>query len=127
MGKILEKLIKFGAVGGSGLVVDFGLTYLFKEKIGINKYVANAIGFTAAATSNFYLNKRWTFENASEEILNQYVLFFGIALVGLGINQVVLYTLHHYFRMNFYGAKLVATGLVVFWNFTMNYLITFAT
>ena len=126
MPEILWQLVKFGVVGGSGLVVDFGLTYLVKEKIHINKYVANAIGFTVAATTNFFFNKRWTFGDTSPEVLNQYTLFFGIALVGLVLNQLILFVLHHYFKTNFYLAKLVATGLVVFWNFTMNYLITFA-
>lgn len=126
MDDIFWKLVKFSVVGGSGLVVDFGLTYLAKEKLRINKYVANAIGFAAAATTNFFLNKRWTFGDASPEVINQYSLFFIIALVGLALNQIILYILHHYFRTNFYLAKLVATVLVVFWNFTMNYLITFA-
>ena len=126
MPEIFWKIIKFGVVGGLGLVIDFGLTYLAKEKLNINKYVANAIGFTAAATTNFFLNKRWTFHDTSPEVLNQYTLFFGIALVGLGLNQLILFVLHRYFKTNFYGAKLVATGLVVFWNFAMNYLITFS-
>jgi putative flippase GtrA len=126
MEDILWKLVKFSVVGGSGLVVDFGLTYLAKEKLRINKYVANAIGFTVAATTNFFLNKRWTFGNSSPEVINQYTLFLVIALVGLALNQIILYVVHHYFRTNFYLAKLVATVLVVFWNFTMNYLITFA-
>ncbi len=126
MNDIFWKLVKFSVVGGSGLVVDFGLTYLAKEKFGINKYVANAIGFAMAATTNFFLNKHWTFDDTSPEVLNQYTFFFIIALVGLALNQIILYVLHHYFRANFYLAKLVATGLVVFWNFIMNYLITFS-
>lgn len=126
MHNIFWKLVKFSVVGGSGLIVDFGLTYLAKERLHINKYAANAIGFTVAASTNFFLNKRWTFDDNSSEILNQYTFFFIIALVGLAMNQIILYVLHHYFRTNFYLAKLVATGLVVFWNFIMNYLITFS-
>lgn len=126
MHDIFWKLVKFSVVGGSGLVIDFGLTYLAKERLNVNKYVANAIGFTVAASTNFFLNKRWTFGNTSPQVVNQYTLFFTIALVGLALNQIILYVLHHYFRTNFYLAKLVATGLVVFWNFTMNYLITFS-
>ncbi len=125
MNDILFKLIKFGFVGASGLVIDFGLTYLFKEKVRINKYVANAIGFSAAATSNFFLNKIWTFEDNNTAVLNQYFLFIGIALAGLAINQLVLYLLHHYLKTNFYVAKLLATAVVMFWNFALNYLFTF--
>ena len=49
---ILIKFMKFGAVGATGVVVDFSFTWISKEKLGIQKYFANAIGFTLAATSN---------------------------------------------------------------------------
>ena len=39
--------------------------------------------------------------------------------------DVTIYLLHHRFRMNFYLAKLFATGVVTFWNFFMNYFFTF--
>ena len=45
------KFLKFGVVGFSGVFVDFGITWLCKEKIRLNKYLSNAIGFICAATS----------------------------------------------------------------------------
>jgi len=39
------KFIKFGLVGGSGVLIDFFFTWLAKEKFKIQKYVSNAIGF----------------------------------------------------------------------------------
>ena len=42
---MLIKFIKFLIVGVSGLIIDFGLTYLCKEKIKLNKYLSNSIGF----------------------------------------------------------------------------------
>ena len=62
------KFIKFGVVGFSGVFVDFGITYLCKEKIKINKYVSNAIGFICAATSNYILNRIWTFESENADV-----------------------------------------------------------
>lgn len=63
MNDVLLKFIKFCAVGGSGIIIDFGLTYMCKEMIKINRYLANAIGFITAATSNYVLNRIWTFES----------------------------------------------------------------
>jgi len=51
---LLLKFLKFGSVGLSGMAVDFGITILFKEKLNINKYAANTLGFFSAATSNFF-------------------------------------------------------------------------
>jgi len=65
----LLKFLKFGVVGGSGVIVDFFFTWLFKEKLNTQKYLANAIGFTIAATTNWFLNRIWTFESHNPEVL----------------------------------------------------------
>ena len=54
---MIEQFIKFCVVGGSGVFVDFGITYLCKEWLRLNKYVANSAGFLCAATSNYVLNR----------------------------------------------------------------------
>jgi putative flippase GtrA len=126
MKEVLVKILKFSVVGFSGLIIDFGLTYLFKEKYNINKYVANSIGFTVAASSNYILNKVWTFENTSLNITSQYTSFFLIAIVGLMITNGMIYLLNQKLKWNFYFSKLIAIVLVIAWNFTLNYLYTFA-
>jgi len=126
MEEILVKILKFSIVGFSGLIIDFGLTYLFKEKYKMNKYVANSIGFTVAASSNYILNKVWTFENTSLNITSQYTSFFLIAIVGLLITNGMIYLLNQKLKWNFYFSKLIAIVLVIAWNFTLNYLYTFA-
>ena len=121
----LFKFIKFGVVGFSGVFVDFGVTYLAKEKLNIPKYVANAIGFIIAATSNYFLNRVWTFQSKNPEIAVEFTEFFIISLIGLGLNTLLLWILVSKFKMNFYFAKVFAIGLVTIWNFLANLLITF--
>lgn len=122
---MIQQLIKFCVVGGSGVFVDFGVTYLCKEWLRMNKYVANSLGFLCAATTNYVLNRVWTFQNNDPDIAGQYLRFLGIALIGLGINTLTIWLLHRLLRMNFYAAKLIATGVVTFWNFFMNYFFNF--
>lgn len=121
------KFLKFGIVGFSGVFVDFGITYLAKEKLKIQKYVANAIGFTTAASTNYYLNRIWTFESNNPRIGLEYTEFFIISLIGLAINTLILWLLVSKFRMNFYIAKIFAIAVVTVWNFLANLLITFNT
>ena len=123
----LLKFLKFGVVGFSGVFVDFGITYLAKEKLHIQKYVANAIGFTTAASSNYYLNRVWTFESTNPTIGLEYTEFLIISLIGLAINTFILWILVSKFRMNFYVAKIFAIIVVTIWNFFANVLITFNT
>ena len=122
---MIEQFIKFGVVGGSGVFVDFGITYACKEWLRLNKYLANSMGFICATTSNYMLNRLWTFHNEHPDIATQYLRFLGIAAVGLLVNNLTIYLLNGRFRFNFYLAKLFAIGVVTFWNFFMNYYFNF--
>ena len=86
--------------------------------------MANSLGFLCASTTNYILNRVWTFHNENPDIAGQYLRFLGIAAIGLVINNATIYLLHNRFRLNFSLAKLFATGVVTFWNF-MNYFFTF--
>ena len=119
------QFIKFCVVGGTGVVVDFGITFLFKEKLKLNKYIANSLGFMAAASTNYLLNRWWTFRSHDPEVAQQYDQFVGISAIGLILNNIIIYLLNDKARLNFYLSKLIAIGLVTLWNFFMNYYFTF--
>ena len=124
--EVASKFVKFGVVGLSGVFVDFGFTYIFKEKLKVQKYVANAIGFTIAASTNYYLKRIWTFHSNNPEIALEYGKFLLISLIGLVINTIVLWLLVSKVKFNFYFAKLLAIGVVTIWNFIINLNYTFA-
>ena len=119
------KFLKFGLVGSSGLVIDFGLTYLLKEKLKVYKYLSSSIGFTLAASSNYIFNRLWTFHSTNPQIFTEYSTFIIISIVGLVINNTVLVILSGKFRLNFYFSKIIATIITMIWNFTANFFITF--
>ena len=122
----LLKFVKFCLVGFSGVFVDFGMTYFFKEVVKLQKYVANAIGFTVAATTNYMLNRVWTFQSQNPHIAQEFSRFFLIALIGLAINSAIIWLMNEKMKVNFYLSKLVATGIVTLWNFLINAYFTFA-
>lgn len=123
---LLFKLLKFVAVGFSGLFVDFGITFLLKEKLKVQKYAANAIGFMCAASSNYLLNRIWTFQSHNPAVLNEYSRFILVSAAGLAINTFVLWILVSKFKWNFYLSKLCAIAVVTIWNFTVNLMFTFS-
>jgi putative flippase GtrA len=124
-GQFLLKFLKFACVGVTGVVIDFGVTYLFKEVVKIPKYWANAIGFTIAATSNWFLNRIWTFSSHNPQIGLEYLKFLVISLIGLGINTLILWLLVSKMKQRFYFSKLIAIAVVTIWNFVMNLIFTF--
>ncbi len=121
----LLKFVKFSLVGFSGVFVDFGITFFCKEFLKIQKYIANSFGFIVAATSNYFMNRVWTFHSTNPNIVLEFTRFFIIALIGLLINLLIIWAMSGKFKVNFYVSKLVATLVVTFWNFLINAYYTF--
>ncbi len=122
---LIIKFVKYCLIGFSGMIIDFGVTYLFKEIIRINKFVANAIGFVVAATYNYYLNRVWTFHSHNPDVAIEYSKFLIISIIGLLINTIFLWVFNNKIRLNFYVAKFIAIVIVTIWNFFANLLYTF--
>lgn len=122
---LIMKFLKFGVVGGSGVIIDFFFTWLLKEKFKIHKYVANTIGFTIAASTNWIFNRIWTFESTNQDVIQEYSSFLVVSLVGLAINNTILWIFTDKLKFNFYVSKLIAIGITTIWNFFANYLYTF--
>lgn len=121
---MLLQFIKFCLVGTSGMILDFGLTYFLKERINVHRYVSSATGFLCAATSNFSLNRYWTFESRNPNVFHEVVFFFIFALAGVMLNTLFLIFFEKQ-NLNFYLSKFFAIVLTTIWNFTTNYFFTF--
>ncbi len=122
---MIFKLFKFIIVGFSGLIIDFSITFLCKEKVLLNKYISNSIGFTIAASSNYFFNRIWTFNSNNSEVLIEFSSFLLVSIIGLLINNSTLYLIHTKMKINFYLAKFGAIFITTFWNFFANYFFTF--
>ena len=122
---MIFKLVKFIIVGFSGLFIDFGLTFVCKEKLSLNKYLSNSIGFLLAASSNYFLNRVWTFGSKNPEIILEFSSFFFVSIIGLLINNSILWLIHNKMGINFYLAKFGAILVTTLWNFFANYFFTF--
>jgi putative flippase GtrA len=120
---MIFKFLKFGIVGFLGMGIDFSITFLLKEKLKIHRYISSSAGFTIAASSNYLLNRLWTFGSNNPKVLVEYGTFIIISLIGLAINNLFLYLFEK--KMSFYPAKLFAIGVTTLWNFLANYYLTF--
>ena len=122
---MLIKFIKFLIVGVSGLIIDFGLTYLCKEKIKLNKYLSNSIGFLAAGINNFILNREWTYNGSNGDIMIQFPVFISIVLVSLLILNATVWLGINKLKLNFYLSKMIGIVIITFLNFYAHLFITF--
>jgi len=120
---MLFKFLKFILVGFSGLIIDFSITILLKEKLKVHRYISSSVGFTIAASSNYLFNRFWTFESNNPKVFVEYGTFLIISLIGLIINNLFLYLFEK--KITFYFAKFLAILITTLWNFTANYYLNF--
>jgi putative flippase GtrA len=147
--KEFTRFLKFAVVGTLGAVIDFGLLNLLVQLAGFPKILANTCSFTAAVISNFIWNRLWVYpETRGEPLRKQFAQFFVVNLAGLAINTAIFYGSDRWllgeagllagpvgalalaigmshFDLAYNGAKVIATGVVLFWNFFVNRLWTF--
>ncbi|WP_342069204.1 GtrA family protein [Yoonia algicola] len=125
--ELIVQMLRFGAVGGVGFVVDGGLLWLLIS-LDFNPYLARALSFPVAVVVTWALNRNWTFRatrDASKE--GQFRRYFGVQLIGSMANYLTYsaiiglfgtasltiflgFSLGSFFGalMNFFGARHVA-------------------
>jgi len=116
---------KFSVSGLCGVLINFFLTFLLKEKLFLNKYISNSSALTIALFINFILNRNWTYQVNLEPVFSQFLKFLLVVTVSVLINHVIVYVSHKNFKFNFYFSKLIAVALVFIWNFVMHSIYTF--
>ena len=118
-------IFRFATVGLLGVGINFGLTYVQKENLNWNKYIANLNGFVIAVCCNFLLNRFWTFHAQDQEVIPQIARFCLIAVSGALLNHYIVLTAHKYLKYNFYISKVFAVGFVFIWNLILHSTYTF--
>ena len=119
------KFIKFLSVGLSGMIIDFSITYICKEKLLVNKYISNSLGFSTAAISNFFLNRYFTYQSNDPDIATEFYWFTGISIISLFIYNGIVWLGINKLNFKFYSSKMLAIFFITFWNFFAHLLITF--
>ncbi len=126
MNKTINQFIKFCIVGFTNVLVDFSFLNLFHLLLHLNIYLSATLSFLIAGFNSFYWNRRWTFRATDpQKAKTQFIQFLLINTIGLGINNLIMYLFIDKLFLNYNLAKLIATIIVVFYNFTANKLWTF--
>lgn len=118
---------KYYVVGISGVLVNLGILYILKEYVGLWYLVSSAIAIYISMTTNFFLNKAWTFNDAvvKQSASFMYVKFIGISIIGmliqLGLNYLFVDKTHLYYLLAALISIVIASGV----NFVLNRHITF--
>lgn len=86
----LPQIIRFGFVGCAGFCIDTSVLYLALYALGVHYYTGRVISYAVAATSTWYMNRRFTFaDTRHDNRFREWRRFVMLNLFGGGINYAV--------------------------------------
>ena len=145
----LIRFLKFCVVGVIGTAIDFGIFNLLHNILGWNRILSNTLSVTAAIVNNYLWNLYWVYpETRGRQGTKKFIQFIVVSISAWALNTGILWsserwifgtngllsglvgattamldTEHEVLSSN--AAKVLATGIVLFWNFFVNRLWTF--
>lgn len=115
---LLKQIRRFLVVGGTAFLIDFGTLWLLTEAAGINYLLSNVISFTISVVYNYLLSTLWVFGCSKTKSKSfEAIVFIVLSIIGLGINQLLMYVAVELFYLNYLLSKIGATGVVMVFNF----------
>lgn len=116
--ELTVQFAKFGVVGVIAFFIDYGLFLLLTYVFGVNYLIASAISFTISTVFNFVASMRYVFAGKEGQTrTQQFVIFFVLSVIGLGVNQLILWICVDMLDWLAWIGKLVATAIVMVFNF----------
>lgn len=116
------QFIKFGIVGISNTLVNFGV-YALLVFFGMNYLLANFLAFSVSVVNSFIWNNRYVFE-ASPDARSRWVVFLktyaSYSVTGIFLTTVLLWLWISVFGINEYVAPLINIAFTVPINFVLN-------
>ena len=126
--RFLSKAARFFTVGASGLGVNYLTSLLFSSSLDMWYIHATILGIMFSISSNFVLNKYWTFEDRDftpKRTAIQYGKFVGFSSIGALVQLGMVYYLVDGFSLSYPIALVLAVGTAAFSNFVLNKKWTF--
>ena len=117
------EVFRFLVVGGGCFLLEYFLLYTLTEYGGLDPLVWAPIAFSVTLVVNFILCVYVVF-HAQKETGLQMALFVLTSLMGLGINQLVMWFFIDIMGIWYMFAKVIASAIVMIWNyFTKRYVL----
>ncbi|WP_173445773.1 GtrA family protein [Absicoccus porci] len=118
MKKLIKQLFRFGIVGGIAFLIDYSILFICTEYLGIYYLISSFISFTVSTVFNYIASVRWVFDvDQKKSQRRNFVLFIVFSVIGLGINQCIMWFGVEKLDLYYMLVKIGATAIVMVFNF----------
>lgn len=115
---ISVQFIKYVFVGGIAYFVDFVTLFMLTEFFKVFYLISAAFGFIFGLIVNYALSISWVFsKRASNDKRVEFLIFSIIGLIGLGLNELIIWFFTEEVHCHYLLSKVVSTIVVFLWNF----------
>lgn len=115
---IFIQFFRYLFVGGFAFIVDFTLLYVFSDICGIYYLISAMLSFIISLIVNYLISTYWVFnKNQMENKVMEFGIFSLIGVIGLIFTEIILYLCTDIIGLYYLISKIIATGIVMFWNF----------
>ena len=116
--KLLMQIIKFVIVGGIATIIDFVIFFLLHEILKINTLISNITSFSISVIYNYIASVKWVFDvDKDKNKKEQFIIFIVLSIIGLIINTIIVYICIDVIKMYSIIGKILATAIVMVFNF----------
>lgn len=126
---IVGQFLRYFVTGGLAFIVDFGAFALALYYFDIHYLVANLIGLMAGNVVNYLLTVGWVFSTEKRKmekhVVLEVVVFVTISLVGMGLNEFLMYVFVGLLAIQEMVSKVGAAIIVLVYNFLARKFILF--
>jgi dolichol-phosphate mannosyltransferase len=106
----MSRVLRFLGAGGLGVLLYYLILYTLTDLAGVWYMASAVIASIVNWTSNFVLQKRWTFENKDNKNLHKQAWEYAGMAIGLFLtNLALLYVLVEYLKLWYMGAQVIVT------------------
>jgi len=112
------QFLRYGGVAAIAFVFDFGGLWLFTDKLHMFYVLSATTSFAISVVVNYVLSTLWVFaQRDKRERKVEMLLFVGICLVALGLNDLFIWLFTSIFGIYYLYSKLITVAIVFFWSF----------
>ena len=120
------QLLRSMGVSLVAFAVDFAVLALLTEVARLHYLLSAGISFLLGTSVGYFLSSLWVFpvRRYSSRVV-EYALFIFVGLVGLGLNEVLLWALTEKVGIYYLASKAIAASVIFFWNFSARKFLLF--